>query len=532
MRVRFGIAALVAGWLFAGGPEPVWQGGGATHLGGPSADGSRVTGIDPATGALLVKDLMTGAERRLTTPSDTGEFAYFSVLSRDGSQAAYAWFNRDRFYELRTVGTDGGGTPRILVRNEEAGFIQPCSFSPDGKQILTLLFRKDNVSQISLIATDDGSVRVLKSLNWVYPKRMDFSPDGKTIVYDNFAADGATQRDIFLLPIDGGPERRLVESPADDQFPVFSADGEWVFFSSDRPHGDEGAEARLWSVRLRDGKTEMIREGLGRFLVLGLSGPDRLLYATRTGGSFVYQAGINLANGKLTTAPAKMGEGTAVAWSADGKKMAWLGRRSSENFGTDARFVAVFEAGKEKVQTLTPKLAHIERLAWGEHGELFASGSDGKGRGGLFRLDGENITAVAREPGAPHTGYPAAGGYMAKGREVYRGTVKVGAGEGDVEALAASLDGKRFAYSDGKHIVCGDERFEVAGPVRAMAFAPSGDLVLIQGDEIWLQRMSGERTRIARASMAIDSIGLSPDGGTMLFAAGRPTTAVWAVGLP
>ena len=36
----------------------------------------------------------------------------------------------------------------MLFRNEEAGFVQPSSWTPDGKQILTLFFRKDNISQL------------------------------------------------------------------------------------------------------------------------------------------------------------------------------------------------------------------------------------------------------------------------------------------------------------------------------------------------------------------------------------------------
>lgn len=38
---------------------------------------------------------------------------------------------------------------------------------------------------------------------WVYPKRMDLSPDGKYIVYDSFAKDTAGDRTLFVLSIDG-----------------------------------------------------------------------------------------------------------------------------------------------------------------------------------------------------------------------------------------------------------------------------------------------------------------------------------------
>jgi Tol biopolymer transport system component len=526
---------LVAQAVPGAGPAPVWSGGGASHLGAPSRDGRFLSGIEPGTGALLLRDLLAGTERRLTPPGKKGEFAYFSVLSRDGKQAAYAWFNEERFYELRLVPT-GGGPPRTLLRNEETGFVQPCAFSADAKHVLTLLFRKDNVSQIALVSAEDGSVRVLKSLNWVYPKRMDLSPDGQTIVYDNFAADGVSQRDVFLLDVAGRKERRLVESPADDQFPVFSADGRSVYFSSDRPWGKESAAPRLWSVRVEDGALEMLRDGLGRFLVLGLSG-GQLLYATRAGGMNVYHAGIDLKSGKLTSAPERIGEGWAVAWSPDGRKMAWLGRRASENFGTEARYVAVFDAAAGRVRTLEARLAHIERLAWTDDAEgILASGSDGKGRGGVFRLDLSDgaASAVVRDTEAPYTGYPASGAFVGKGREIRRGSEVVAHAEGDVTVLAAAPGGKLAAWFDGKGIgVTGGARLVAGREVRAMVFTPAGDgLMVVEEDELWLQRMDGSRTRVARAAAPIDSVSLSPDGGTILFAAGRPATAVHAVDLP
>ena len=161
-------------------------------LGGPSPDGRFLSCLDPETGDLSLLDLASGQRRRLThkTSPQSAEFAYFSVVSPDSRRVAYAWFNQEKFYELRVVAVDGSDS-RILYRNEEAGFVQPSAWSPDGKEILTLFFRKDSISQIALVSTTDGSVRVLKSLNWVYPKKMDFSPDGRFIVYDSFGRNDA-----------------------------------------------------------------------------------------------------------------------------------------------------------------------------------------------------------------------------------------------------------------------------------------------------------------------------------------------------
>jgi len=151
---------------------------------------------------VLVRDLASGEKRRLTRSRDFRQFAYFSTISPDNCLIAYAWFNADKFYELRVMALDGSA-PRTLFHNEEAGFVQPCAWSPDSKQILTLFFRKDNSSQIALLSASDGAVRVLKSLNWVNPRKMDVSPDGRYIVYDEAGSEEAPTSNLYVLASDG-----------------------------------------------------------------------------------------------------------------------------------------------------------------------------------------------------------------------------------------------------------------------------------------------------------------------------------------
>lgn len=53
------------------------------------------------------------------------------------------------------------------------------------------------------------------------------SPDGREIAF-------SWQGDLWLVPSGGGTARRLTAHPANDRFPVWSRDGKWLAFASDR----------------------------------------------------------------------------------------------------------------------------------------------------------------------------------------------------------------------------------------------------------------------------------------------------------
>jgi len=517
------VSAAVALLGFAGEPSArvVWNAPGANVLGAPSPDGRLVTCVDPASGDLAVLETATGALRRLThkPPTAAREFAYFSVPSRDARYAAYAWFNDAGFYDLRVVPTAPlrpAPEPRILFRNEESGFVQPTSWTPDGKHILTLFFRKDNISQIALVDAATGAVRVLKSLNWVYPKRMDISPDGKWIAYDSFGGDKPGPRDIFLLALDGSRETKVVEALGEDLFPAWSPDGGELLFASDR-----SGTMDAWAVAIQDGRASgqprLIKRGLNQFLPMGVTANGALYYGLRTGSSAI--AILNSAGDTRQLPTRTPGRDSSPAWSRDGKQLAYLSRRGAENFGLQARVIVVRDMNSGMERDIPAKLAHVESMRWSPDGEwLLAAGGDGKGRSGLFRVrlrDGF-VRPEAIDETAGYRGVP--GDWMPDG-SVVRGTA-------GVNALAVTRDGELVARAYEDRVEAGPQKWPIQG-VSWLEWQGGNLLAARQGAAVSLSPDRSEP--LAWKQYDGGPFSVHPDGRTIAFGAGGTNSEVWVL---
>ena len=204
----------------------VWAGSGVDVLGGLSPDGRHLTFVDWDTGDLAVRDLRTGKNRRLTNKGswdDSSEFAEFSVVSPDGKQVAYNWFNKDESFDLRITKLDGSES-RVVLRYDARDYAQPLGWTPDGKRIF-VVFSKDQVRTLeaAFVSVADGSMEVIKTLPWFAGSwgSASLSPDGRYVVYDKLG-EGFEQRDIFLLSTDGNSDSPLISHPADDRAPVWT----------------------------------------------------------------------------------------------------------------------------------------------------------------------------------------------------------------------------------------------------------------------------------------------------------------------
>ena len=369
----------------------VWPEPGAEASGSLSADGRYLSYVEWETGNLALRNLETGENRLLTKrASDDQSYADWNVISLDGKQVAYVWFNREHVrHELRVIGAEGadaGAEPRVLYYHEDVSYIQPMDWFPGGDKILVLLASKDNFNQIVTVSVEDGSLTVIKSLDWRYPRRIRLSPDGRYLIYDLERSQEHRQRDVWLLAADGSRETPLVEHPAEEAVVDWTPDGSRILFTSDRT-----GRSALWAVRVLDGKPadspELIKSSVEIGNPIGFGPGGSFYYGQSTGLMDVYVAEIDPDTGKLSGVPSSpiekfVGRNRQPAWSPNGDSLAYLRGR-----GTIA--IRSIETGVER--EVASGFYFLFAISWTpDGGGIVAAGRDKQSRLGIFRVEVES----------------------------------------------------------------------------------------------------------------------------------------------
>lgn len=364
----------------------VWSGPQVDFLGAPSPDGRQFSLVDWESGDLALRDLATDKLRRVTNKGSwdvSGEFALSSVMSRDGRRIAYTWLNRDLVYELRVIGVDGSGMQTLLSRT----YVTPHAWSPDGKQILALLWDDDGTTRIAVVDAKSGATRVLKSLSWKTPLKMDLSPDGRFIAYDLPSDVSMFSRDIHVLAVRGETESQLTRETTDERLLGWSPDGASLLFASNRG-GSEGVWLLPVANGRRTGDPVLVRHDVWRVRALGFA-RHAYFYGVTISQGQIYTAALDPKQNRIISTPTPLtdpsrGDASAAAWSPDGLSIAYVVRVG------DLRSpwtVVIRSMRTGETRELAPQLAQVFRMAWAPDGNSLVVTGAGKGRTGAFRVD-------------------------------------------------------------------------------------------------------------------------------------------------
>ncbi len=394
-RTRLGATAAVAP---VKGDREVWSGREADGFGTISPDGKLLTYTDWNNGSLMVRDLAAGTDRRLTAGTYDQGLTQFSAISKDGRQVAFDWMpNRgpgnERRYELRIARFPAAGIPesRLLYDNPDVTGVSPFDWSPDGKWIAVQVGRADRTIQIALVSVADGSLRVLKSLDWKEPTKIFFSPDGRFIAYDLPVDDTGSERHVFVMAIDGSQETAAAAHASQNVIMGWSPDGRHLLFSSDRT-GSFG----LWAVPVEagtaSGSPTLVKPDIASSWSLGVT-PSGTMYVWKyASATFIQTSALDLTAGKAAlgtvTFQRFIGSRGRPDWSPDGKQLAYLSCAPLGS-GPCTMWIRSMETGQLRELRIGLKYLFFPR--WSPDGRAFLTrGSDFKGRqNGIYRIDAQ-----------------------------------------------------------------------------------------------------------------------------------------------
>ncbi|MDP2885353.1 MAG: tetratricopeptide repeat protein [Ignavibacteria bacterium] len=387
----------------------------ASGVGGAlSADGKYISHIDRGTGDVIQFEVASGQTSRIKNRgpwSETEKEGIIPAFSRDGKQIVYSVESsdpntKDRVPQLRIRNLDGSGL-RTLYSEKGVAIAIPVDWSPDAGSILALCSRDKTAavraSELTLISTADGSVRVLRSITsplfWL--QRASFSPDGRFVAFSFVGEGNPSHGDVFLMTADGRNEVIVAGHPAEDKLLRWTPDGRSLVFLSDR-----SGTWDIWTVHITGGKQQGEPELLKKdfawdSMVLGFAPDGSLYYMTQTNSGHLYNGAVDLETGKVLVPPApvttRTGRASMPTWSPDGRNLAYISRRGSITNGWANDLLTIRSVATGEERFLSPRLRYVNQISWAPDGRSIIALGIAETETGIFRIDAETgeITRLA-----------------------------------------------------------------------------------------------------------------------------------------
>ena len=357
-----------------------------------SPDGKWVVYASDTSGNLDIYLQSVGGERTINLTEGVEADDTQPAFSPDGEQIV---FRSER---------DGGGL-FVMGRTGEsvkrvADFGYNPGWAPDGKRIVcatgvTVNTRGRAPSELWVVDTTSGEKKLLKDVDAAQPH---WSLQGHRIAYWSLLG-GA---EIWTMPADGGEPVRVTEDNHYDWNPVWSPDGAYIYFPSDR-----GGSQNLWRVAISEesgkvlGSPEPVTSGVASDAVhLSLSGDGRkVAYVAQVVASNIHKMDFDPSTGDVQGQHVPVTEGSKnideVRPSPDGEWLAYVTSGKQEDLflirtdGSDRRQLTNDRA-KDRVPAWSPD---GKRIAWysnrtGTH-EIWTIHPDGSGMRQLTKTTGD-----------------------------------------------------------------------------------------------------------------------------------------------
>ncbi|MCK9303012.1 MAG: PDZ domain-containing protein [Bacteroidales bacterium] len=189
---------------------------------GISPDGNRVVLV--GRGDVYTLPATSGITRNLTASS--GAHDRSATWSPDGKKIAYI-SDMDGEFEIY-VQTENGSEKPEKITNNTGTYIFDIAWSPDSKKILY----SDKMMRLQYVDVDTKKVTEVKRNPYWEIRSYNWSPDSKWITYSQQTSNEMSE--VVLYSLDKKESYTVTSSWYDSYSPIFSNDGKYLIFSSDR----------------------------------------------------------------------------------------------------------------------------------------------------------------------------------------------------------------------------------------------------------------------------------------------------------
>jgi serine/threonine protein kinase/Tol biopolymer transport system component len=363
-----------------------------------SPDGKWVVYTGGASGNADLYLQSTTGKTAINLTSDSPADDLMPAFSPDGEQIAF-----------RSEREGGGifvmGRTGESVRRLTAGGFYPAWF-PDGRRIVYSTEGPDGpenrtrYSELWTVGADGTDARRLMTEDGVQPR---VSPHGKRIAYWTIPADPATKRfiessgganrDVWTVGVDGRGPVRVTTHEANDWNPVWSPDGGWLYFLSNR-----SGIMNLWRVAINEatgeirGDPQPVTAPAQYVAHFALSADGRTgVYASTVTTSNIGRVPFDPRRGVVTGPPVSITAGTNdffyIDISPDGRQIA---ATTSSRTREDLYIVTVADGSARQ---LTSDFARDRAPRWSPDGRSIYFYSDRAGRYAVWQVaaDGSGL---------------------------------------------------------------------------------------------------------------------------------------------
>lgn len=194
-----------------------------------SSTGKEILFVSNRTGNYRIWSVSSSGGTPSPVEGPLGEVEHFTIFRTSSNENLLAYTQQFNDTNILVESIPGKGGEQPCTINSTRADNSP-QFSPDGSRILFISARS-GFNEIWIADADCQNPTQVSAFNESSIGSPRWSPDGKQVLFDRFTNE---QTEIFVFDIETRQAQQLTNHKSPDFLPAWSADGQEIFFCSER----------------------------------------------------------------------------------------------------------------------------------------------------------------------------------------------------------------------------------------------------------------------------------------------------------